>query len=160
MIVYIRRVSMEECWRCIPRVSGLSPSAENFHSNSGYLILSPPLTKISLLFNHGPRVRSQQHSDVEDQKCDPSLSWESLMSGWLTLPTPHTHPTPSNEDDTSRGMSGNFQSVNWDCGKQTNCLHLYHAQKFFLVFVTCFPSSLEKEQCLEKVIQEGDTAFW
>ena len=26
-----------------------------------------------------------------------------------------------------------------------NCLDLYHAQSFFLVFVTCFPSSLEQE---------------
>ena len=32
-----------------------------------------------------------------------------------------------------------------------NCLDLYHAQSVFLVFVTYFSSSLEQEQCLEKV---------
>ena len=36
-----------------------------------------------------------------------------------------------------------------------NCLDLYHTQSFFPVFVACFPSSLEPEQCLEK-----DTNSW
>ena len=31
-------------------------------------------------------------------------------------------------------------------------LDLYHAQSFFLVFLTWFPSSIEQEQRLEKVI--------
>ena len=39
-----------------------------------------------------------------------------------------------------------------------NCLDLYHAQSFFQVFVTCFPSSLKQEQCLEKVTNSRPTA--
>ena len=31
-----------------------------------------------------------------------------------------------------------------------NCLDLYHAQSFFQVFVTCFPSSLKQKERLEK----------
>ena len=39
-----------------------------------------------------------------------------------------------------------------------NCLDLYHTQSFFPVFVTCFPSSLEQEQCLEKVTNSRPSA--
>ena len=39
-----------------------------------------------------------------------------------------------------------------------NFLDLYHAQSFFQVFVTCFPSSLKQEQCLEKVTNSRPTA--
>ena len=39
-----------------------------------------------------------------------------------------------------------------------NCLDFQHAQIFFQVFVTCFPSSLKQEQCLEKITNSGPTA--
>ena len=67
-----------------------------------------------------------------------------------TLPpqnVPHT-PLPQTQDEKSK--------------KQTfccyNCLDLYHTQSFFPVFVTYFPSSLEQEQCLEKVINSWPSA--
>ena len=44
-----------------------------------------------------------------------------------------------------------FYHLNKDGVGAQYFVDLYQAQSFFLVFVACFPSSLEKEQCLEKV---------
>ena len=40
-----------------------------------------------------------------------------------------------------------------------NCLDLYYAQTFFLVFVSYFPSSLYQELCLEKVTNSWPSAL-
>ena len=60
---------------------------------------------------------------------------------------PHPLPSPAN--------------TRWKIKKTFccyNCLDLCHAQSFFLVFITCFPSSLEQEQCLEKVTNSRPSA--